>query len=139
MSDTSGPAFPRTGVGNAGVSYDVPPQDGMTLRQWYAGMALQALPACSDHINADIGLGASGETLIRAIAVWSVRIADEMLGVLHDSEPAEPVNADLLEACEALLPIVADAIVHGMPITPTVADARNIAVAAIAKAQEPQQ
>lgn len=43
MSDTGGPAFPRTGVGNAGVSFDVPPQDGMTLLDYFAAHALAAL------------------------------------------------------------------------------------------------
>ena len=38
--DDGGPAFPRTGVGNAGQMYDVPPQDGMSLRDWLAGQAL---------------------------------------------------------------------------------------------------
>jgi len=47
-------------------------------------------------------------------------------------------SPDLLEACEALLPIVVDAIMHGMPVTKEVAHARNIAVAAIAKAKGPQ-
>lgn len=35
-----GPAFPRTGIGNAGVQYDAPSQDGMSLRDWFAGQVL---------------------------------------------------------------------------------------------------
>lgn len=40
-----GPAFPRTGVGNAGHSYDVPPQDGMSIRDYFAGQALAGIMA----------------------------------------------------------------------------------------------
>lgn len=40
-----GPAFPRTGTGNAGVSYDFPAQNGMFLRDWFAGQALAGLLA----------------------------------------------------------------------------------------------
>lgn len=39
-----GPAFPRTGVGNAGHRYDVPPQDGMTLLDYFA--AAETLADC---------------------------------------------------------------------------------------------
>lgn len=38
-------AFPRTGAGNAGVAYDVPAQDGMTLRDY---MAAKALPVVAE-------------------------------------------------------------------------------------------
>lgn len=49
----------------------------------------------------------------------------------------EPSDVDgLRQACRDLLAIVADAIIHGMPITPAVADARNRAVAALAKREE---
>lgn len=49
----------------------------------------------------------------------------------------EPSDVEgLREACRDLLAIVADAIIHGMPITPAVADARNRAVAALAKREE---
>jgi hypothetical protein len=42
-------------------------------------------------------------------------------------------SPELLTSCERLLAIVVDAIMHGMPITKAVADARNDAVKAIAK------
>jgi len=45
--------------------------------------------------------------------------------------------ADLLAACEMMLPVIVDAIMHGMPVTEEVAAARNAAVAAIAKATGP--
>lgn len=39
---------------------------------------------------------------------------------------------DRLEsACEAALPVIVDAIMHGMPVTPEVADARNKLVAVV--------
>jgi hypothetical protein len=37
MRDDGGPAFPRTGEGVGNKNYDVP---GMTVRQWYKGMAI---------------------------------------------------------------------------------------------------
>ena len=46
-----GPAFPRTGVGNAGHSYDVPPQDGMSIRDWFAGQALAGIHAALQASN----------------------------------------------------------------------------------------
>lgn len=62
-ADTSGPAFPRSGrpgaiLGSASAQMqmpDVPPHDGMTLRQWYAGMALQGILASrwfAEHCDA---------------------------------------------------------------------------------------
>ena len=49
--DDGDSAFPRTGTGNAGVSYDVPPQDGMSLRDWFAGMALGARVASGHRVG----------------------------------------------------------------------------------------
>lgn len=46
------------------------------------------------------------------------------------------VAADrLYKACLAMWPIVADAIMHGMPVTPKVAKARKLAQEALAKAE----
>ena len=42
-------------------------------------------------------------------------------------------HAELLACCQSLLSIVADAIMHGMPITKEVADARNKAVKLISE------
>jgi hypothetical protein len=42
---------------------------------------------------------------------------------------------DLLAACDGLLKLVANAIVHGMPVTKVVADIRNAACAAMNKAE----
>jgi hypothetical protein len=55
-------------------------------------------------------------------------------GVIIDRAVSEG-RAELLASCEACLSIVADAIMHGMPITKSVAAARNNAVTAIAKAR----
>lgn len=43
-------------------------------------------------------------------------------------------SPDLLESCQSLMRLLAEAIMAGMPIRPDVADARNKAVAAINKA-----
>jgi hypothetical protein len=40
MRDDGGPAFPRTGEGVGNPNYDEP---GMTLRQWYAGLAMMGM------------------------------------------------------------------------------------------------
>lgn len=54
----------------------------------------------------------------------------------------QPVDSnltnDLYEACKAMWPIVADAIMHGMPVTPKVAKARKLAKDAMAKAEGKQ-
>ena len=39
--DDGGPAFPLAGSSD----YSYPPQDGMTLRDWFAGMAVQGMLA----------------------------------------------------------------------------------------------
>ena len=62
-----GPAYPRTGVGNAGVTYDVPPQDGMSLRDYLAGQALAGL------------LASSRSWTLGEVAAFAYRYADEML------------------------------------------------------------
>lgn len=45
MSTPDIPAFPRTGVGNSGFQYDVPAQDGMSLRDYFAASALVGIIA----------------------------------------------------------------------------------------------
>ncbi len=52
--DDGGPAFPRTGIGNAGVGYDVPPQDGLSMRDYFAAAALQGLLA-TWHLRDECG------------------------------------------------------------------------------------
>jgi hypothetical protein len=42
---------------------------------------------------------------------------------------------ELLGACQSAIEVIADAIMHGMPITPRVAGARNSLVTAIARAE----
>ena len=57
-SNNGGPAFPRTGFlssleGNTAIAYDNYPQDGMSLRDWFAGQALAGIMAGgSDTSNA---------------------------------------------------------------------------------------
>ena len=54
--DDGGPAFPftRTDFVDGKLGHDVLSQ-GMTLRQWYAGMALQGMLANGGHGNVTIG------------------------------------------------------------------------------------
>lgn len=49
MND-GGPAFPRAAFSHNNPSidaFDSDPVDGMSLRDWFAGMALQGLTACT--------------------------------------------------------------------------------------------
>lgn len=48
MKDTGGQAFPKPATETQSRGYDYS-NDGMTLRQWYAG---QVLPAAVDHAHA---------------------------------------------------------------------------------------
>lgn len=57
------PAFPRTGDQES-----ITPQEGMTLRDWFAGMALQGLLALERYEN-DIGHN----------AVMAYALAEDML------------------------------------------------------------
>lgn len=73
----------------------------------------------------------SGEVAINNACDPSV----DHLALKPELKNAAAQRDDLLAACKALLPLVADCICHGMPITPEVAHARNIAVAAVAKCE----
>ena len=59
--DTSGPAFPCTEA--HGLNSGVP---GMSLRQWYAGLAMR-------------GWAADGGVDVEAGARWAFKLADAML------------------------------------------------------------
>ena len=65
-----GPAFPTEGYDNPNHGYQ-PGCDGMTLRDWFAGMALQHAPQLlqASSINKSI----------ENIATWSYEVADAML------------------------------------------------------------
>lgn len=71
-----GAAFPRTGVGNAGHSYDVPAQDGMSLRDYFAAKAMQGFLANREFCAfKNRGAELAAETL----ASNSYEVADAML------------------------------------------------------------
>jgi hypothetical protein len=65
-----GPAFARSGLLLDNGDW-VAPQDGMTLRDWFAGQALAHIPELLDAHDAN----KSAEM----IAHWSYQIADAML------------------------------------------------------------
>ena len=65
-------AFPHQAIpSDSAVFGDSPGDDGMTLRQWYAGMALS-------------GLLANGPNLVTAtrVAMEAVEVADELIAEL---------------------------------------------------------
>ena len=64
--NNSGPAFPRYG--------DISSNNGMTLHQWYAGMALQGI-----RHNGILKDSAT-------IAVWAIRDADAMLKAYEERD-----------------------------------------------------
>lgn len=71
MSDTTGPAFPRSGKDQPTGLSDYP-ENGMTLRQWYAG---QALSGCIKE---------AGKTLTKNVKLVDIaqkafKIADAMI------------------------------------------------------------
>lgn len=65
-----GPAFPRSGE-----TADCEPQDGMSLRDWFAGMAMQGLIAAGAHTPEDVTAKFTDEL----VASWSYSQADAML------------------------------------------------------------
>jgi hypothetical protein len=67
--DDGGPAFSRTGYECANGDW-VAPQDGMTLRDWFAGQALAGLCASTAHDDAPKA---------STIADWAYQQADAML------------------------------------------------------------
>jgi hypothetical protein len=75
--NSGGPAFPRTGnYGDDGTSnYDSTSQDGMTLRDYFAAKAMQAMLS---HPSTKASREKTGE-LIQLIAHHSWNVADEML------------------------------------------------------------
>lgn len=81
-----GPAFPRpVSEGNSNFVWE---QDGMTLRQWYAGMALQGL--CSSNKLLEKFLGTAGElgtTFLVVLASSAFEAADAMLA--HEAKERE--------------------------------------------------
>jgi hypothetical protein len=75
-SRDGGPAFPRKrsiheNPDRNGIIHD-PPQDGMSLRDWFAGMAMQGLSSTSDSDGQWTGIESS-------ISKEAYRIADWML------------------------------------------------------------
>lgn len=69
--ENGGPAFPRAGFGFAypgGGNECEPSESGMTLRDWFAGMALQGILANS-------GVGSS----VKGYAADAYDLADKML------------------------------------------------------------
>jgi hypothetical protein len=80
-SKDGGPAFPHAGFlspleGNTALQFDSLPQSGMSLRDWFAGQSLAAIPLKDD------GKRVSGKdhTLeVMLVATAAYRYADAML------------------------------------------------------------
>lgn len=69
--DDGGSAFPLAGSSD----YSYAPRDGMSLRDWFAGMALQGF-ATNNGTDTPDGI----------LAVWSYNVADAMLAARKESE-----------------------------------------------------
>jgi hypothetical protein len=73
-----GPAFPLAGSND----YSYEPNDGMTLRDWFAGQALQSMVSVATEMSLKgIGPAPSPET----IAYWAYCQSDAMLAVREES------------------------------------------------------
>lgn len=72
-----GPAFPRSSQGPSG---DLDFSTGMTLRQWYAGMALQGLMRHPDSVGESEAV----------IARWAFLAADAMIA--YEADEQEPAK-----------------------------------------------
>lgn len=90
MSEPIVMAFPRTGTGNAGVAYDVPPQDGMTLRDYFAAQAMLGIVSndkCMQELmrrDREFDLTMS---VIACVADRSFQYADAMLAAREVGKP----------------------------------------------------
>jgi len=75
MSEKNNPAaFPRAATWSPDGQHVVPQQQGMTLRDWFAGRALAGMCAMMDKISAPANM--SGEN---GLALQAYLIADAML------------------------------------------------------------
>lgn len=76
--DTSGPAFPAPISFNASGEWLDGPHPGMTIRQWYTGMAMQGIIAthCGQPTPSDA-----------LVVKWAFEMADAMLA--HEAKEAE--------------------------------------------------
>jgi len=98
-----GPAFPATGMyawNEATQQADhLQPSQGMSLRDHFAGQAMQG-------VLANPGSKGGGDDLVRLLAESSYLIADAMLAESAKGRPVDPAAEaapDLLAALEALL------------------------------------
>lgn len=83
--DDGGPAFPKIGQQvNFGSGW-LEPQDGMTLRDWFAGQALGALIACTDWIPKD---DKHTLPLSTRYALQSYMLADAMIAAREGGQGA---------------------------------------------------
>lgn len=78
MSNVNKPAFPRPSTHHNALngSYGHHEQEGMTLREYYAGLAMQGIiSACGDRQSSD-----------KTIAYWAVQKADALIAELAKTE-----------------------------------------------------
>lgn len=88
ISNNGGPAFPRTGGEVPGPNSPewVPPQEGMSLRDWFAGQALAGISAelvrlaLEDGVSQEVAAARIGEGAVGVAAV-AYSLADTMLYV----------------------------------------------------------
>jgi hypothetical protein len=94
--DDGGPAFPKTGTfhANGPAEYDSEDQDGMSLRDWFAGKAMQAemittfsdaTPGAADAFSE--AAAAAGRTPNEHLAANAYAIADAMLRARKGAQP----------------------------------------------------
>lgn len=74
--NTGGPAFPRPQAETSqGGNFE---QDGMTLRDWFAGQALSGMMA-SQYVSEHAGVHKTDAGMVDGLALRSYQLADALL------------------------------------------------------------
>lgn len=83
MNDDGGPAFPVPNYINAdGETHESKPQ-GMSLRAYFAGQAMQGMLAATAHPKFDVHIAPD----FRGLAEYSTRAADALIAELRKEQP----------------------------------------------------
>lgn len=80
--DDGGLAFPGFHIDNGTTTV----YGGMTLRQWYAGMAMQGILANQDERNVQRGGRGTGMGTSRDVATYAFVVADAMIAAEKNEE-----------------------------------------------------
>lgn len=77
-------------IDNGGPAFPVPDRDsgkGMSLRDWFAGQAMQGMLSCQDFMNEAIKICVDRDAARESVAKWAYLQADAMLQARGQSCP----------------------------------------------------